>query len=394
LAQFINNVGLDHAWLRRLNLRGLALQCLILLMILTLGAWLVDNVTANLRRAQIASGFDFLTNRAGFPLSSTFIPYHQDSSFLTALTAGLVNSVVMAIMSIFAATFFGILIALGRLSRNGLMRIICLIYVEIFRNLPPILVILFCYFGLFQEFLPSVANSITWGHHIYINQRGFYFPLPLIEGSLVAALTVFFVGMLCCFFYKNYASHIQASTGKILKRWPIYLLFLLFVPLITLPVFTDITGFDIPQPSRFNISGGVSLRPEMLALFVALSLYSAALISETVRAGLTGVEEGILQAARSLGLRNILMLKLITMPLALRIIIPPLASQYLNIVKNTSLAVAIGYQDFMSIGNSIIEKTNQSVEVVVIWLVVYLGLSLIVSLLMNGFNHKMALKGR
>jgi len=344
-----------------------------------------------LRDAQIASGFDFLYQRAGFPLAVSFIPYHQDANFMTALTAGLVNSIVIAITSIVAATILGILIAIGRLSRNWLMRTLCLIYVEIFRNLPPILVILFCYFGLFQEFLPSVANSIQLGNNIYINQRGIYFPWPMIDNGLYASFIAFFTGIIGYCFYKKYRWHIQDKVRKILAYLLIYIILFSFVILF---FFTHISGFDIPVPSRFNINGGASLRPEMLALFVALSLYSAALISETVRAGLTGVDESIVQAAQSLGLRNALLLRLITMPLALRIIIPPLSSQYMNILKNTSLAIAIGYQDFMSIGNSIIEKTNQSVEVVTIWLIVYLGLSLIVSTLMNWFNHKMTLKGR
>jgi len=354
----------------------------------------VSNVVANLRSAQIASGFDFLEQRAGFPLATSFIPYHQDASFTRALMAGLVNSVVMAVMSIVAATLLGVMIGIGRLSRNWLLRSLCLLYVEIFRNLPPILVILFCYFGLFQAFLPSVANSLSWGDVIYLNQRGFYFPYPLMEGSLTPFFITILIAVLTCFCYRKYRSARQSLSGKLIIIWPVYLLTLLIMPLGALFFFFTFSGFDTPQPSRFNINGGASLKPEMLALFVALSFYSAALISETVRAGLTGIEDGIIQAARSLGLRHAHIIKLVTMPLALRIIIPPLSSQYMNIVKNTSLAVAIGYQDFMSIGNSIIEKTNQSLEVVALWLIVYLGLSLIVSLCMNWFNHKMALKER
>jgi len=383
-----------HLKIRGRWLRDFALQLLILLAFLALGAWLVGNVSSNLRSAQIASGFDFLSQRAGFPLSVSFIPYHQDASFFMALLAGLVNSLVMAVMVIVAATLLGVLIGIGRLSHNGLMRTFCLAYVEIFRNLPPILVILFCYFGLFQEFLPSVAHSISLGDIVYINQRGFYFPWPVIENGIFAPVVTLFFGIICCFLYKNYRRRRHFATGKRPIGLLVYVCFLFIMPLGSLVLFTHIAFIDMPRPSRFNISGGASLRPEMLALFVALSLYSAALISETVRAGINGVDEGLLQGARALGLQNRFVLRLITMPLALRIIIPPLASQYMNIVKNTSLAVAIGYQDFMSIGNSIIEKTNQSVEVVVLWLIVYLGLSLIVSVLMNWFNHKMALKGR
>jgi len=394
LAQFINNVKPVWVWWRGLNLRDLILQFLILMALLILGSWLVGNVTTNLRAAHIASGFDFLGQRAGFPLAVSFISYHQDASFMMALAAGLVNSIVMAVMSIIAATILGILIALGRLSRNWLMRTICLIYVEIFRNLPPILVILFCYFGLFQAFLPSVANSIQLGNNIYINQRGFYFPWLLIESRLIFPFSALLLGIFCCFLYRKYYQLYREKNAQSPIIWPVYLSMLLIIPLGVLFFSTDIVGLDTPQPSRFNITGGASLRPEMLALFAALSLYSAALISETMRAGLTGVNNSIIQAAQSLGLRKALLLRLITMPLALRIIIPPLSSQYMNIVKNTSLAVAIGYQDFMSIGNSIIEKTNQSIEVVTIWLMVYLGLSLIISVLMNWFNHKMALEER
>jgi len=365
LVQFINNVNCVRIWSRKLSLFHLALQFMI-----------------------------FLNQRAGFPLGSSFIPYSQDSSFLIALMAGLINSVIMALLSIVAATVLGVLIALGRLSRNGLMRSLCLIYVEIFRNVPPILVILFCYFGLFQEFLPSVAQSLQFGDIIYINQRGFYFPWPVINGRISVFLVALFIGIVLCVCYQHYRKNVQAKTGQQRRSWPLTCLFIIVLPLTLFFIDADLTSMDLPKPTRFNISGGASVRPEMLALFMALSLYSAALISETVRAGICGVDDGVRQAAQSLGMRNTLVLRFVTMPLALRIIIPPLASQYMNIVKNTSLAVAIGYQDFMSIGNSIIEKTNQSVEVVVIWLIVYLGLSLIVSMLMNWFNHKMALKGR
>jgi len=380
--------------LKRQGLRGFVIQLVMLLALVAALHWFASNVITNLQDANIASGFDFLNKRAGFPLSYGIIPYSQDSSFGAALLAGFANTVLMSLMCIVAASILGVVIALGRLSQNWLLRQCCLAYVEIFRNLPPLLVILFWYFGVFQELLPSVRESISLPFDIYINRRGFYFPHPLLESWPLAPLLALLLGLVLSVFLARFFKKWQMRSGQFLPKWPFYLLFLVVSPLCCLFFLTGISGISTPQPSTFNIIGGMSLGPEMMALFAALSLYYAALISETVRAGLLGVDGGIKEAAVALGLRSGLVVRLVTMPLALRIIIPPLASQYMNIIKNTSLAGAIGYQDIMSIGNSVIEKTNQSIEVVLIWILVYLGLSLLVSLGMNIFNQKMALKTR
>lgn len=376
------------------RLRGFIVQLAVLSVLIIGLNWIIGNTVANLRDAGIASGFDFLHKRAGFPLSVSFIPYDMDASFGRALLAGFVNTLVMSLLCIVAATILGLLIGLGRLSRNWLVRNLCLCYVEIFRNLPPLLVILLWYFGIFQEILPNVSNSMHLPLDIVINKRGFYFPYPIITSGQYAPFVALIAGLLLSTLTAWFIAYRQNKTGIRARGWPLYILFLIVLPFIVTLFFTHFSGFEIPKRQGFNFTGGVSITPEMVTLFIALSCYAAALISETIRAGVSGVNSSLKEAGASLGLKPRLIIRLITLPLAMRIIIPPLSSQYMNIIKNTSLAGAIAYPDLMSVSNSIIEKTNQSLEVVVIWLVVYLGLSLIVSVLMNWFNQKMALKER
>jgi len=377
--------------LPRWRIKTFILQLAVIAALAFFVHWVIDNTVANLARLQIVSGFGFLDMRAGISIPDSLIPYSEDSTYGRALLAGLVNTVFISVLCIGVATVLGTAIAFGRPSGNWLLRKLCLAYVEIFRNLPPLLVILFWYFGVLQQVLPPVRQSFAWPLHVYINQRGIYFPALHVQdggfGVLFAAGLVIILALAVFSMWRRKKP--LSGTMQVSRRANLAGMFVLLVLVCWLMIYYG--RFDIPQLGTFNITGGASVSPEFLALFLGLSLYTAALISETIRAGITGVDAGLKEAGASLGLHPRTIARFITLPLALRIIIPPLASQYMNLVKNTSLAVAIGYSDLMRIGNTVLNQTNQSVEVVVIWMIAYLGLSLLVSVVMNWFNHKTAL---
>lgn len=381
-------------FLRGKTIRNLIVQLAVILLLALFLYWVIRNTVANLTRLQIASGFDFLNMRAGISIPDSLISYNEDSTYRVALLAGLANTVFMSVLCIVTASLLGLVLAFGRLSRNWILRKLCLAYVEIFRNLPPLLVILFWYFGVLQQILPSVRQSFVLPLHIYLNQRGIYFPALSWQGGWFSAALLLFSGFVFIVVIVWRIRRKRYWPGK--QRYAFLMDFLLAGMILPGIVWLAAKGsrFDVPKLRTFNVTGGANVSPEFLALFLALSFYTAALISEIIRAGMEGVDPGLKEAGASLGLRSCLIARLITMPLALRIIIPPLASQYMNLVKNTSLAVAIGYSELMRVGNTVLNQTNQSIEVVIIWIGAYLGLSLIVSVLMNWFNHKTALVER
>lgn len=350
------------------------------------------NAAENLTRQHIASGFGFLNMRAGISIPDSLIPYSADSPYKTALLAGLVNTVFMSVLCIAAATLLGFAIAFGRLSENWLLSKICFIYVEIFRNIPVLLVILFFYFGLLQHYLPPVRDSFSLPFNIYVNQRGMYFPAYGWSGGLWGP-DGFILPCLCLVFaaLSLFGSRFFGQAQRLPRR--LCQAAAILAALLACYAFWRGINVDAPQKGRFNIIGGRSISPEFSALFLGLSFYTAALISETVRAGLQGVDKGLKEAAASLGFTSAQIARAVTLPLGLRIIVPPLAGQYMNAAKNTSLAVAIGYSDLIRIGNTVLIQTNQSLEVVLIWIAAYLAICLLISVLMNGLNRRLLFAG-
>jgi len=375
------------------KIRGIFFQAVLFFALAAFVWWIADNTIANLRRAHIASGFGFLNGRAGFDVSDALIPYSSDSTMARALLVGLLNTLLVAVTGIVTATIVGFLVGIGRLARNWLVRQICTIYIEIFRNIPPLLVIFFWYLGVLSV-LPSPRNSIRLPFDMYLNSRGFYMPAPIWgEGAWLAGAGLL-AGVLLAFIVARWARQRQMATGR---RFPVLWASIALIVGLPLAAFA-LTGFplsfDVPKASIFNLTGGIQVKPEFLSLYLALSFYTAAFIAEIVRAGILGVDKGQTEAAYSLGLTPGPTLRLVIVPQALRIIVPPLTSQYLNLTKNTSLAVAIGYADLVAIGGTILNQTGQAVEIVAIWMVVYLGISLAVSVLMNWFNARTALKDK
>ena len=386
--------GVSRAsWLYDPKIRGIITQVVVFVALLVFIVWIVDNTVENLRRANIASGFAFLGGRAGFDVSESLISFSSDSTFGRALLVGFLNTLLVAGLGILTATIIGFVVGIGRLSSNWLIRKICTVYVEVFRNIPPLLVIFFWYFGVLSA-LPEPRESTGLGFGIFVNNRGAYFPKPIWgEGSwLILAALVVAVAM--AIFVATAARRRQAQTGQ---QFPVFLTSLALIiglPLLAFLVTGMPVTFEIPTKGTFNVTGGNSVTPQFMSLYLALSFYTASFIAEIVRAGILGVSRGQTEASYALGLRPGQALRLVVIPQAMRIVIPPLTSQYLNLTKNSSLAVAVGFPDLVAIGGTILNQTGQSVEIVAIWMVVYLGLSLSTSVFMNWFNARMALVER
>jgi general L-amino acid transport system permease protein len=375
------------------KIRSIVFQILVFAALVLAVGWIVNNTIDNLRRANISSGYGFLDSRAGFDIAVALIPFSSDSTFGQALIVGFLNTLMVAAVGIVTATIVGFLIGVGRLSKNWLISRICTVYVEVFRNIPPLLVIFFWYLGVLSV-LPLPRDSIELPFYSYLNSRGFFFPRAIwADGAWLIAVALV-LGIAMSWFVASRARARQMATGQTFPVLWTSIGLIVGLPLIAFFVMGAPLSFDYPVLGAFNLVGGWTVKPEFLALYLALSFYTASFIAEIVRAGILGVSHGQSEASYALGLRAGQTLRLVVVPQAMRIVIPPLTSQYLNLTKNSSLAVAIGYPDLVAIGGTILNQTGQSIEVVAIWMVVYLGLSLTTSVFMNWFNSRMALVER
>lgn len=379
-------------------LRSAVYQVVTLVVIIAAIWYAWHNVVQNLARANMTAGFGFLNSRAGFDITQTLIAYSSDSTYFRALQVGLINTLVIAAAGVVTATVVGLLIGIGRLSHNWLIARLCTVYVEIFRNIPPLLVIFFWYLGVLA-LLPSIRTIFQRLKEnpdaaFFISNRGIYMPVPVFGEGFGTVVATFALGVVAAIAFTIWANARQRATGK---RPPVLWVNLGLVVLLPLVVFAVIgapLSFDYPVPGSFNMRGGMMVGPEFLALYLALSLYTASFIAEIVRAGIRGVSKGQSEASYALGLRPGQATRLVVLPQALRIIIPPLTSQYLNLIKNSSLAVAVGYADLVAVGGTILNQSGKSIEIIAIWMLIYVSISLITSLFMNWFNAKMALVER
>jgi general L-amino acid transport system permease protein len=375
------------------RIRGIFYQVVVVLALTLLIYWIIGNTIENLRRSNISSGFAFLNGRAGFDVSDSLIAFNSDSTYARGLLVGFLNTVLVAITGIITASIIGFTIGVGRLSRNWLIRKICTVYVEIFRNIPPLLVIFFWYFGVLSV-LPLPRESIELPGGSFLNSRGFYFPRTIWGDGAWLIPMAFLLAVGMAIFVARKARARQMATGQ---QFPVFwtsLALMIGLPLLAFAAAGFPLTLDFPKQSTFNLSGGFQVKPEFLSLYLALSFYTAAFIAEIVRAGILGVNRGQTEASYALGIRPNQALRLVIIPQAMRIVIPPLTSQYLNLTKNSSLAIAIGFPDLVAIGGTILNQTGQAIEVVAIWMVIYLGLSLTTSAFMNWFNARMALVER
>jgi general L-amino acid transport system permease protein len=378
--------------------RQIVYQALTLLLIggVIYFAW--TNAAQNLARANMTSGFGFLNSRAGFDVAQSLIAYSSDSTYFRALQVGLLNTLVIGFFGIITATIVGLLVGIGRLSHNWLIQRLSTVYVEIFRNIPPLLVIFFWYLGVLA-LLPAIRTIFQHvkdnpGAVFFVSNRGIYMPAPVFGEGFGIVAASFVAGIAAAVLYSIWANRRQLATGKRPPVLWVNLALIILLPAVVFVVLGAPLSFDYPVPGSFNMRGGMVIGPEFLALYLALSLYTASFIAEIVRAGIRGVAKGQTEAAYALGLRSGPTTRLVVLPQALRIIIPPLTSQYLNLIKNSSLAVAVGYADLVAVGGTILNQSGKAVEIIAIWMAVYVTISLVTSLFMNWFNAKMALVER
>jgi general L-amino acid transport system permease protein len=374
------------------RLRGLVWQVLVVGLIAGLAFWLWHNTVHNLDVRHIATGFAFLTREAGMPIADALIGYQPRDTYLHALTVGILNTLRVAIVGIVFATLLGTAIGIARLSKNWLLAKVSAVYVEALRDVPLLLQLLFWYIVL--QGLPAARQALHPVGGVYLSNRGLL--LPTIEWVPAQAWVVlgFAASIAATLLYRKRAIARQMADGQPRRIWPLALLLLVGLPLGVSAVLEVPWIVRWPELRGFNFTGGTALSPEYVALLVALTTYTAAFIAEIVRAGILSVSRGQWEAAQALGLRPALILARIVLPQALRVIIPPLTSQYLNLTKNSSLAVAIGYQDIVSIANTTLNQTGQAIEGIALIMLVFLTISLTISLSMNWYNARTALVER
>ncbi|MGA8229190.1 MAG: amino acid ABC transporter permease [Xanthobacteraceae bacterium] len=374
--------------------RGIVYQILLCLLIALAAAAVVRNVTENLARNRITSGFGFLDQTAGFDISQTLIDYSvQTSTYGRAFWVGLLNTLLIAGLGIVLATIWGFVIGIARLSRNWLVANVARGYVELIRNIPLLLQLLFWYNAVLKA-LPEMRESIVFGGAV-LNNRGLFLPQPNFGPGTGLVALAFVIGIASALGLRLAAKRRLERTGQTIPVFGSSLALVIGLPVIAFLLAGAEVRLIHPELGRFNVRGGVEILPEFGALLFGLVVYTAAFIAEVVRAGLLSVSRGQTEAAAALGLRRRQILNLIVIPQAKRVIIPPLTNQYLNLTKNSSLAVAIGYPDFVQIfTGTVLNQTGQAVEVVVITLAVYLALSLTTSAAMNWYNARVAYVGR
>jgi general L-amino acid transport system permease protein len=353
------------------------------------------NAADHLARANIASGLRFWNNTAGFDISQTLIAYSPSTStFGRAFWVGLLNTLLVATLGIVLATVLGFTIGIARLSNNWLVARLAGGYVELIRNAPLLLQLLFWYNAVLKA-LPELRQSVVLPGGTLLNNRGLFLPAPVLKPGFDAVVAALLVGLAAAYVLHLRARYRQERTGAqpSILWWMLGLI--CGLPLVAFALAGFPLSFSVPQIGRFNVTGGLEILPEFAALLLALSVYTAAFIAEVVRAGILAVAPGQTEAAQALGLRGGLTLRLIVIPQAMRVIVPPLTSQYLNLIKNSSLAVAIGYPDLVQVfAGSVLNITGQAVEVIAITMAVYLAISLVTSLLMNLYGRRTALVER
>jgi general L-amino acid transport system permease protein len=369
---------------------GLVLQLLFVAALAWISYEIVANARANLQAQRITSGFGFLANTAGFDVSQNLIPYSGSDSYTRVFFVGLLNTLLVAVLGIFFATVIGFIVALGRLSPNWLLSRIAGGYVELIRNLPLLFQILFWYLAVLAA-LPNPRQSIELFGSFFLSNRGLVIPRPIAEPGLAAFAIAVLIAIVAALLLRFYARRQLFENGRLIVIWPYVLGLLIGLPVLTSLVFGLPFKFEIPVLKGFNFSGGSRVIPEFVALLLALSLYTASFIAEIVRGGILSVHSGQMEAGASLGLSRGTTLRLIVVPQALRVILPPLTNQYLNLTQNSSLAVAIGYPDLVSVfAGTTLSQTGQAIEIIAITMGVYLLISLVTSALMNFYGWRLS----
>ncbi len=372
--------------------RGLVYQIVAAIVIGLMGWFLVHNTLENMRVRGIQSGFDFLTQPAGFDIGESLYPFDSSEHYWRAFLVGLTNTLRVAIVGIIITTVLGTLLGVGRFSRNALVRGLCSAYVEFFRNVPVLLQLLMWYL-LFTEVLPMASEAWQVGS-FYLSKGGLNFPIPVWAAGHAWAVGGGVAGLLLAWVYRRWVFARFEATGKLHSTFWVPVVIVVLMALLGWALGGAPTELNSPRRGEFAIEDGGALTPEFMAVLLGLSIYTAAFVAEVVRAGIQSVSRGQGEAAAALGLSKGQEMRLVMLPQALRVIIPPLTNQYLNLTKNSSLAVAIGYPDVVSIANTALNQTGRAVECIAIVMLVYLTTSLATSLLMNWYNERAAIQER
>ncbi|ANF56681.1 amino acid ABC transporter permease [Halotalea alkalilenta] len=376
------------------QVRSLVIQTVLLIALVGIIMLMIHNTMANLQARGINTGFAFLDYRAGFSIAQTLNDYSSNSSYGDAFLAGLYNTLLVSILGIIASTVVGLVVGIARLSPNWLLARVATVYIEIFRNIPLLLQILFWYFAALGA-LPQLRQSLSLFDLFFLNQRGMIIPAPIPGEGFSATVYGLLAAVVLAWGLARMNKKRQAETGQRLPIGWINLGVIVVIPLVIFLISGSPLSWSVPELVGFNYRGGLHMIPELIGLWVALTIYTASFIAEIVRSGIQSVSHGQTEAASSLGLPKGITMRKVIMPQAMRLMIPQLSSQYLSLTKNSSLAIAIGYPDLFAVfGNTTMNQTGQAVEIMAITMGVYLALSLITSLLMNLFNSRMALKER
>ncbi|RON90551.1 MULTISPECIES: amino acid ABC transporter permease [Pseudomonas] len=373
------------------RVRAWLFQIITVVAVVAMGWYLFDNTQTNLQHRGITSGFDFLERSAGFGIAQHLISYTEADSYARVFVIGLLNTLLVTFIGVILATLLGFIIGVARLSPNWIISKLATVYVEVFRNIPPLLQILFWYFAVFLT-MPGPRNSHNFGDTFFVSSRGLNMPAAQMADGFWAFFISVVLAIVAIVLMCRWANKRFEDTGVPFHKFWTGLAILLVIPTLCALIFGAPLHWEMPQLKGFNFVGGWVLIPELLALTLALTVYTAAFIAEIVRSGIKSVSHGQTEAARSLGLRNGPTLRKVIIPQALRVIIPPLTSQYLNLAKNSSLAAGIGYPEMVSLfAGTVLNQTGQAIEVIAITMSVYLAISISISLLMNWYNKRIAL---
>ena len=375
--------------------RSYLVQAIVLILFFGFVIWVIDNASTNMKANGIAHGFDFLWENSMFDIGYLpFIEHTPVHTYFHAFLVGLLNTILVAVIRIFFATILGFLVGIGRLSNNWLVSRFCGFYVELFRNIPLLLQLFFWYHAVLR-ILPRAKNSLQAGDSFFLNIKGLFLPKPIPEAGFNSVLMIFLLSIIAIIFLWRWAKKRQAKTGE---QFPIFYssLVIIILPIIFVSYLYNFPMYlEQPVLKGFNFKGGIRLIPELVALLLALCIYTGSFIAENVRSGILAINKGQIEAANAVGLKRIQILRLVVIPQAMRVIIPPLTSQYLNLTKNSSLAVAIAYPDLVHVfAGTALMQTGQAVEILAMTMAVYLSLSITISLLMNWYNKAIALQDR
>ena len=378
--------------LRNQKIRGIVFQLLTVIGLVAFLWYIGLNTAENIEKRGIQTGFEFLHSTAGFGIDESPIAYSEEDTYSKVFLVGLLNTLIIAFVGIVLSTILGTIIGVLRLSKNWLIAKLARAYVDIFRNIPLLLQILFWY-NVVLNAMPSPKQSYAFFNMFFINNRGFYMPRPEMNVTFFAIIIGFLVAIVVSVLLNYWANNYQEKTGKELMLWPFVSLLLILFPVLGYVLGGSNLHFSLPELAGFNFKGGKVFSPEFLALTFALTLYTATFIAEAVRSGIEAINQGQKEAAASLGFSSYQSLKLIILPQAIRIAIPPIINQYLNLTKNSSLATAVGYPEIVTVfAGTALNQVGQAIEIILITMLVYLCISLMVSALLNWLNHLMKIK--